>query len=93
MKWKLAVNCKKTKVVIFNGNKKDYKNMFYLGELQIYNVVSYNYFGVIFHKSNKYLLRLETCYVHKHKRQCILFYDKADVTIFLMGVNQKYLTV
>ena len=54
-KWRLTVNCKNTyKVLIFNGNKKEYKNVFYLGKSKLENVESYKYLGIIFHKSNRF---------------------------------------
>jgi hypothetical protein len=52
--WKLNVNCKKTKVLIFSGNKKDYSKVFNLGNTNLDNVEIYKYLGIIFHKSNKF---------------------------------------
>ena len=45
---------KKNKVLIFNGNKKDYKNVFYRGKSKHANVEIYKYLGIIFHKSNRF---------------------------------------
>ena len=45
--------CTKWKL-IFNGNKNDYKNVFYLGKSKLDNVESYKYIGIIFHKSNRF---------------------------------------
>ena len=53
--WKLTVNCTKTKVLIFGGSKKDYKTIFKLGNVISETVEIYKYFGIIFHKSNKFI--------------------------------------
>ena len=66
-KWKLTVNCKKKKVLIFNGNKKDYKNVFYLGESKRDNVESYKYLGIIFHKSNIFTKARNMLYIQAEK--------------------------
>ena len=35
-KWKLKINTTKTKILIFNGNSKDYKHTFKIGNYKIY---------------------------------------------------------
>ena len=57
----------KNKVLIFNGNKKDYKNVFYLGKSKLDNVESYKYFGIIFHKSNRFTKARNMFYVQAEK--------------------------
>ena len=66
-KWKLIVNCKKTKVLIFNGNKKDYKNVFYLDKSKLDNIESYTYLGIIFHKSNRLTKARNMLYIQAEK--------------------------
>ena len=56
-----------TKVLIFNGNKKDYKNVFYLGKLKLDNVESYKYLGIIFHLSNRLTKARNMLYIQAEK--------------------------
>ena len=58
---------KNTKVLIFNGNSKDNKNMFYLGKLKLDNVESYKYLGIIFHKSNRFTKARNMLYIQAEK--------------------------
>ena len=62
---KLQKNNKKNppKVLIFNGNNKYYKNVFYLGKSKLDNVESYKYFGIIFHKSNRFTKTRNMLYI------------------------------
>jgi hypothetical protein len=53
-KWKLKINITKTKVLIFNGNTKDYKYVFKIGNTILENVKEYKYLGATFTKSNNF---------------------------------------
>ena len=58
---------KPTKVLIFNGSKKYYKNVFYLGKSKLDNVESYKYLGIIFHKSNRFTKARNMLYNNQKK--------------------------
>ena len=83
IKWKLTVFCKNNKVLIFSGNKKDYKNVFYLGESKIDKVERYKYIGIFFlHKSSIFTKARTMLYTQAQKAMYfILRY------IFLLNVN------
>jgi hypothetical protein len=53
-KWKLKINISKTKILIFNGNTKDYKHIFKIGNTILENVKEYKYLGVTFSKLNNF---------------------------------------
>ena len=57
----------KTKVLIFNDNIKDYKNVFYRGKSNLDKVESYKYLGIIFHKSNRFTKARNMLYIQAEK--------------------------
>ena len=48
-------------------NKKDYKNVFHLGESKIDKLESYKYLGILFHKSNKFTKTRTMLYTQAQK--------------------------
>lgn len=52
--WKLKINISKTKVLIFNGNARDYKYTFKIGKYVLENVKEFKYLGVTFSKLNNF---------------------------------------
>ena len=93
MKWKLTVNCKKTKVLIFRGNTLFFKNFLLLYKNAFYRFTLENQRWIkqkvtnilVFFITNHIITKSKIMlYTQAQKRLCILFYDKTDVNIFLL---------
>ena len=79
---------KRVKVLIFSGNKKDYKNVFYLGKSKIDNIEIYKYLGILFHKSNRFTKARIMLYTQVKKAMYfILLYEPTNSFIWKRSVE------
>ena len=66
LQWKLSVNLKKTKVIIFNINSNSLaicrNNDFYFNNNKIEQVRSYEYLGIIFQENGDFSLAIKNLY-------------------------------
>ena len=53
-RWKLKINGSKTKILIFNGNTRDYKHNFKIVTNTLENLKEYKYLGIAFTKLNNF---------------------------------------
>ena len=56
-KWKLKINGSKTKILIFNGNTRDYKHNFKIEQNTLENVKEYKYLGITFTNINNFRIK------------------------------------
>ena len=53
-KWNLTVNCKKTKCMVFQNQRKDYPDLFFMVNTDLEIVKEYTYLGVTFSSNGKF---------------------------------------
>ena len=53
-RWRININISKTKVMIFGGSKRDYKQNYTIGEELLENVESFKYLGITFQRNSRF---------------------------------------